>query len=490
MHNAAACAQSQPSAYQRHIPEETILYKTIQQHLNTFIAQCESMDKPVPTFVQKELEAYLRCGILAHGFARIYCHECHFDRLVALSCKKRGFCMSCIARRNSETAAHLVDSVIPHIPTRQWVLSVPMPLRFLIAFDSRALKVVIDAFTAGIFSWLKRKANEQGIVLSAKKMRPGSVTFVQRFGSALNLNVHLHAVFSDGVYLESDTSKPLFEQVPAPTLADIRHITEKIARRVHRWLEQRMNDSEIGDDFAQKEPLLSQCYAASMRYLTALGKCAGQPLMRVIAEMDPENKNADREARTVLGYNMHASIPIEAHDRRGLEKLLRYMGRPPLSEERLKLAPDGRIIVKLKTAWSDGTQSVILTPLELIERLVALVPPPHKNQLRYHGIFAPNSKLRKAVVPPKAEPENATAGASDEPSGKNKSYAVLMARVFEIDVLACPRCNSRMKMISFITEHKVIRNILASLKMATAPPEVAKATIAAEQESFSFDYAE
>src|SRR3990172_7310346 len=121
MHNAAACAQSQSSTYHRHNPEETLLYKTIQQNLNTFLAQCEMMDKPVPTFVQKELEAYLRCGILAHGFARIYCHECHFDRLVAFSCKKRGFCMSCIARRNSETAAHLVDNVIPHIPAQQWV---------------------------------------------------------------------------------------------------------------------------------------------------------------------------------------------------------------------------------------------------------------------------------------------------------------------------------------------------------------------------------
>jgi len=179
---------------------------------------------------------------------------------------------------------------------------------------------------------------------------------------------------------------------------DIRNITEKIARRVHRWLEQRMNGSEIGDDFAQKEPLLAQCYAASMRYLTALGKCAGQPLMRVFSEMDPENKNSDREARTVLGYNLHASLPIEAHDRRGLEKLLRYMGRPPLSEGRLTLAPDGRLIVKFKTVWSDGTSCVILTPLELIERLVALVPPPRKNQLRYHGVFAPNSMTGKPLV--------------------------------------------------------------------------------------------
>ena len=164
------------------------------------------------------------------------------------------------------------------------------------------------------------------------------------------------------------------------------------------------------------------------------------------------------------------------------------MGRPALSEERLNQAPDGRIIVKFKKNWTDGTSCVVLTPLELIERLVALVPPPHKNQLRYHGVFAPNSKLRKAVVPQKIEQDSAEESRS--PVGKNKSYAVLMARVFEIDVLSCPRCSSRMKTISFITEHKVIRDILSSLKMPTAPPEAAQSSFVAEQELFDFGYAE
>jgi len=159
MHQVVVCAQR--PEYVRHRPEETLLYKTIQQNLNSFLAHCEALEKPVPNFVKDEFAAYLRCGILAHGFARIYCQECRFDRLLALSCKKRGFCPSCLARRSSEKAAHLVENVIPQIPTRQWVLSVPMPLRFLLAFDSQALKVVLNAFTASIFAWLRRQAKQQ-----------------------------------------------------------------------------------------------------------------------------------------------------------------------------------------------------------------------------------------------------------------------------------------------------------------------------------------
>lgn len=485
MHQVAACAQ--PPKYVRHRPEETLLYKTIQQNLNSFLAHCEALEKPVPGFIKDEFASYLRCGILAHGFARIYCQECRFDRLVGFSCKKRGFCPSCLARRSSEKAAHLVENVIPHIPTRQWVLSVPMPLRFLLAFDSQALKVVLDAFTASIFAWLRRQAKQQGGGPNNAKPQPGSVSFIQRFGSAVELNLHIHAVFTDGVFIEDADGQIRFVRTPAPTLEDIRHIAEKIARRCHKWLESRVQ--ELGEDFAKKEPLLAACYQASLRYLTALGKRAGLPLMRIISAYGTEDHRSEREHRTVMGFNLHASKPIEAPDRLGLERQLRYMGRPPISEGRLEQASDGHIVVRFKKAWRNGTNSIVLTANEFLERLVALVPPPRKNMVRYYGVFGSNSKLRKSLVSllPQKEPEKAPTAASDKPSGYRINFAKLMLRVYDIDILACPRCNSRMQVISFITEHHVIRNILTSLKMATAPPELARAQVFFEQESFGFD---
>ena len=93
--------------YQRHEPEKTTLYKLIQANWLTFQNQVEQdLGHPLPDFVIKEFEEYLRCGILAHGFLRAQCTSCHHEILVAFSCKKRGFCPSCGARRMSETAAH------------------------------------------------------------------------------------------------------------------------------------------------------------------------------------------------------------------------------------------------------------------------------------------------------------------------------------------------------------------------------------------------
>jgi hypothetical protein len=184
-----------------------------------------------------------------------------------------------------------------------------------------------------------------------------------------------------------------FQRTPAPTRDDIKHITQKIACRVHRYLEKRFNELDH-DDIATKAPLLAKCYEASIRYLSALGSNAGKPLLRIISQ--PNTDDDDRHERTIAGFNLHASIAIEGHDRIALERILRYMGRPPLSNERLSLAPDGhRLVVTLKTPWRDGTSQIILTPFELMERLVAIIPPPRKNLIRYHGCFGPNSKIRK-----------------------------------------------------------------------------------------------
>ncbi len=104
-----------------------MLYRLVQQHAASFIAHTEaSTGAALPRFIKPEFDAFLECGILAHGFLRLRCGECGHDKLVAFSCKRRGFCPSCGARRMSQTAAHLVDHVIPHVPVRQWVLSLPI----------------------------------------------------------------------------------------------------------------------------------------------------------------------------------------------------------------------------------------------------------------------------------------------------------------------------------------------------------------------------
>ena len=150
------------------------------------------------------------------------CDGCRHEHLVAFSCKRRGFCPSCGARRMIETSAHLVDHVIPDVPVRQWVLSFPWPLRLLFASRPDALSRCLAVITRVIETGLIQRAG----LTRASRARTGVVTLIQRFGSALNLNVHLHMIILDGVYtLESN--RPRFHQVNAP---DRQHLQKLLNR--------------------------------------------------------------------------------------------------------------------------------------------------------------------------------------------------------------------------------------------------------------------
>lgn len=93
----------------------------------------EKQGRSLPRYVHREFEDHLKCGMLEQGFLRVQCDTCHAEHLVAFSCKRRGYSPSCGARRMAESAALLVDEVLPHVPMRQWVLSFPYQLRFLFA---------------------------------------------------------------------------------------------------------------------------------------------------------------------------------------------------------------------------------------------------------------------------------------------------------------------------------------------------------------------
>ncbi len=99
--------------------------------------------RSLPDHVQEESDAYLECGRLEEGFLRVRCGDCHAEKLVAFSCKKRGLCPSCGGRRMSETASLLADEVLPERPLPQWVLSLPYALRFLLATDPDSLTLVL-----------------------------------------------------------------------------------------------------------------------------------------------------------------------------------------------------------------------------------------------------------------------------------------------------------------------------------------------------------
>ena len=108
--------------------------------------------------MEKEFEAYRTCGRLEHGFLRVRCESCHAERLVAFSCKRRGFCPSCGARRMAETAALLAEQMLPALPLRQWVISFPFALRFLFAARPEALARALGIIYRVIATHLAHKA--------------------------------------------------------------------------------------------------------------------------------------------------------------------------------------------------------------------------------------------------------------------------------------------------------------------------------------------
>ncbi len=492
--------------YARHEATATALHGLVRRHLEGFIRlAAERSGRPLPRFVAEEFRAYLRCGVLAHGFARARCASCGHDLMVAFSCKLRGVCPSCGGRRMSATAAHLTDRVLPEVPLRQWVLSVPFALRRVLARDPTALTLVSRTFWEELRRWHRGASHLTPD--HAERIEAGAITFVQRFGGSLNLNVHFHVVVADGVWrCPADGRSPRFVATPPPGRDDLALVVTRVVRRLARAFAQR---GAAGDgDAAEDDALAGCCRTALARgtYGTALDGGASdagdEAAERRFGRRPPKAQVAELE-----GFNLHASVVIGARDPAGRERLLRYVARPAVVNDRVTELPDGRVAYRLKLPGGRGETHRIMEPMEFMARLAALVPPPRHPLVRYHGVFAPNSPWRGAVVPsaPPTQSRVCAAGrvahdagaqgasaatASTRPSAAPSGgdavfvakealpakvtrpssridWATLLHRVWNVDALACTRCGDRMRFIATITDRAVIVRILAHLRLPT-----------------------
>jgi len=465
-------------------PSRTVLYTVIAAPLETFLASLA--DDPgatgLPAYVEREFYDYLRCGILAHGFLRLGCDTCHTELLVPFSCKRRGFCPSCAGRRMAQMAAHLVEQVIPWVSTRQWVVSVPIPLRYWMAASQELTATVHTIIRTTIGQYYVHQAVTRGA--PRDKVQPGSVTFIQRFGSAINLHLHFHVVFLEGVYLDrADQGRtPRFVTGEPPTDTDIAAVVQKISRRVIRKLRQ-LGYLEAGIDDAvatgydplrDHEPALARTMAASVQQRIACGERAGQPVRRIGAGFGAEGE-APRltgpRCASIHGFSLHAQTQIPAHRRDQLERLIRSTARGAVSLERLTQDANGDLLYTFTHPWSDGTTGIRLSPLELLEKLAALVPLPHVPLVRYGGCLAPHSHLRGRVIPTPRQQ-----GVDEETDTRSPcwSWARLLHRVFALDMAHCLFCQrGTLRLIAVITQGEVIRKILRHLKRAADPPPIA-----------------
>ena len=440
----------------------------LQRHLATFLERAEAAGG-LPGFVTDELRAYVGCGSLANGFARVRCDDCGRDHLVGFSCGGRGFCPRCNGRRMNDTAAYLADQVLVDVPVRQWVLTVPWWLRARLHYDNRLTSDVLRVFLRTVHAWLRERCGGRG--------QPGAVTVIQRFGSALRAHLHFHSLLPHGTYLERPDGGTAFLAAPLPTHAEVEALTARVASRVSALLERRGHRHHLDVEPLEEEAALRACADASGGQLQLLDPSPGQPTER---QRNPFHTPREAGHRPLVaraaGFTLHADVAIRPTDPGGLERLCRYVARPAIASERLRLLPGDRVAIDLRHPWRDGTTSVVLDPLDFIARLAALVPPPRSNLVRYHGVFAPAARLHRKLVRPAppliASARGHTRPASRAPLRRRLLWAELMQRTFGVDVLECPDCGGRRRVVALIDDPDVIHAILAHLQLPTTPPQL------------------
>jgi hypothetical protein len=529
----------------------------VRANLESFLAYARAnYDGGLPRYVEQEFRAYIRCGDFSEGFSRAHCDACGHDLLVAFSCHGRSICPSCCGRRMANVAAHLVDRVLPDVTVRQYVLTLPYELRRLAALKADVLTALARNFVGAVFARYRSRAGSDGI----ESPQCGSVNFVQRFGS-LNLHVHFHLLALDGVFARDARGGLVFHPAEAPTAADLEAIVARTARRSIAWLRKRgyIDDSPL-EARSNEEPAQTALDACAA---IAMGRGNVSTLPRDSTQDDGHGAAEERPDKPALaverdGFNVHAGVRIEAGDDLGRERLARYGARPPLSLERLRRLPGGRVAYRLKYVDRGRRgKNRVMTGIEFMARLAAIIAPPRYPLVRFAGVLAPRSAWRREVVPEPREqraaceaartqkpgpterrPEQHPAGdarggpaprAPSPPGASNThrgpamsandvamvaavraapldddvmrlapnvisvrhwdrllggllyavsprvDWATLLRRSFSVDVLECPKCHGRLRMIAVITEREPARRILAHLGLPTDPLPVARA---------------
>ena len=324
---------------------------------------------------------------------------------------------------------------------------------------------------------------------------------IQRFGSALNLNLHFHVLFIDGVFSPKSNGELRFHRVNAPTSKELNALVATISERVARYLERQgwLSRDEQSDHLNlslddEEGATLQQLQGHSITYRIAMGPQAGRKVLTVqtIPAWEEDDYGTGQLGK-VGGFSLHAGVAVNTRERKTLERICRYISRPALSEARLELTDQGMVSYALKTAYRDGTTHVVFEPLDFMAKLAALVPRAANEsdgaaQVRFHGVLAPNSRYRESVTPLSAsQVEPATtdveAEGPDEPdlrAGRRKGlcWAKRLKRVFNIDVSACIVCGDPMRIIASIEDPMVIGKILSHLEATSCTPPAGSATCA------------
>ena len=363
-----------------------------------------------------------------------------------------------MGRRMAEGAALLVDHVLPAVGYRQWVLSFPGPLAVRLGYDAKLLAALAERLARAVMQDMRRVVKQQHGLASVASLHAGVVTVVQRFRSDLGLYVHLHCLITDGAYEEQGGGELRFLAAPPPTPERMM----AVLAQVHEVI-------RAADDDLDLDPALAACVQLSLAgpHL-APGSLSAPPPMTLSA----------------FGMNLHAATTADGRDRKQLERICRYLLRPPFAHDAVTALPGGRVRVSFKAPWRSGTAHADMDPHQFLARLCALVPPPGFHMTRYYGVFASHHRLRERVIPKPAVPpplpqlaldfaladDSPASSPSSSPRPRRIAWAKLLARVFAIDITRCRKCGGRMRVLEVVSDADAIARILHGARAPPAPP--------------------
>jgi hypothetical protein len=433
-HGTAGAVAASPCAFYRpRVPQATPLCRLVEAHYGDVRDTWEDRSEGYYGFwrgvTDKAVVAYLDCGILDNGFARVRCGACRAEFLVAFSCKGRGLCPSCAAKRAAALAAFLREEVLADVGHAQWVFSIPKMLRPYFLYHRPLLGRLCQA--------AYQAAREMIAAASPAPddIQPGMIAVVQTFGDDLGWHPHVHALVSRGGWDQAGV-----------------------------W---------TGVPFVSGE-------AAALVFRH-----------RVFAFLQAEGLLSEERTRLLLswrhtGFSVHTSVTVPPDDRDGLERLARYLLRPPVSLERLRVDEQASTLAyagRRRLGDDPRLEAAERDPKDFLARILMHIPEPRRHMIRYYGAYSSVVRARRARQSAAAVGTAAALGLSQpveadttDPDRRalRRTWAQLIRRIYEVDPLVCPRCGGTMRIIAFITESRVVGQILKHLAAkgvdARSPP--------------------
>ena len=388
--------KEQLAHYRRRSPEESVLYRIVTHSRDELSWVWESRFQHqygvLRDEVIKTMDAFTECGVLAHGAGILKCTTCPHSSLVAFSCKRRGVCPSCAAKRSVMFAEHLYNEILAPVPHRHIVFSLPKRLRLYFRYDRKLISLIFQAASSALEKVLGDADQELGFILTA-----------QTAGEALNWNPHLHGLLAAGSWAGDEFRS-------WASALDLQKLTAAFTDKLLALL---VKQELLTDDIVSQ--ILSQEHS---------------------------------------GFSVWLGEPFQDQD--SAQFVARYIERGPVSLQKLTIEYD---IVTYQT--KDGVAHEF-DALEFLAQLSAHIPKPYESLTRYYGRYSSRARGERLKAAHQQDTDSENLSNPDKTSS-NSSWAILLKRIYEIDPLECPLCQSEMKITGIILQPMEIRAFMRSL---------------------------